>query len=209
MSLTVKELQDFEEEVAQIYKEGRIKAPVHLRTSQDGTYERNLIEIFKRVQPEDFVYNYWAAHIHCLLKGVPRDVLLDEIIKGNSISLSFPKYGILCSGIVGSLVGVAVGHAWGLYKQKKKGKIWHFGGDMFCQNGNFYEAVKYSYGHTLPIEFIIEDNGLSVMTDTEATWGVSMHDTYKILHDAYPTQLTYFKYKNSRPHSGVNERVKF
>lgn len=207
--LTVKDLQEFEEEVASLYKDGKIKAPIHLRVSQDGAYERNLIEIFKNIKPEDKIYSYWASHAHCLLKGVPRDQLLTEILKGNSISLSFPEYGILCSGIVGSLIGVAVGNAWALKRQNLPGTVYHFCGDMTAQNGNFYEAVKYSWSHVLPISFIVEDNDLSVMTDTEETWGVPTIDTIKILQESYSTYVKYFKYKNAKPHSGINERVKF
>lgn len=209
MSLTVKDLQDFEDEVAALYKEGKIKAPVHLRTSQDGSYERNMINIFKDVKEEDFIYGYWAMHIPCLLKGVPRDELLDQILKGNSISLSFPKYGILASGIVGSLVGVAVGHAWGLQKQGKKSKVWHFCGDTAAQNGNFYEAVKYSWGHSLNISFIVEDNGLSVMSPTNSMWNVETSDVIHMLKEYYPGYVRYFKYKNARPHSGILEKVRF
>lgn len=219
--LTVKDLQEFEEEVASLYKDGKIKAPIHLRVSQDGAYERNLIDIFKNIKEEDYVLGYWAMHNQCLLKGVPRQQLLDEIIKGNSISLCFwDKYKILCSGIVSSLVGVATGLAWGLkiqrdkeepyqWTDKHRGTVHLFLGDMAAQNGSLYEAVKYAWAHQLSIKFHIEDNGLSVMTDTEKTWGVSAKETYEMLNEYYPGYVTYFKYSNKFPHSGVSQRIKF
>lgn len=208
--LTVKELQDFEEEVASLYKEGKIKGPCHLRGSVDTTYERNLIEIFKNIKEDDYVLGFWALHLHCLLKGVPRDELLDQIIKGNSISLCFwDKYRILGSGIVSSLIGVAPGIAWGEQRKKSKSKVHVFLGDMASQNGSLYEAVKYSWSHVLPCEFHIEDNGISVMTDTEKTWGVSTKETYEMLKEFYPCYVSYFKYQNKFPHSGVMERIKF
>lgn len=208
-TITPQFLKDFEDEVAELYKNRKILAPIHLRSSKDNSYENNLIEIFRNINEEDFLYGYWSMHAQCLLKGVPRDELLDEILKGNSISLSFPKYGILCSGIVGSLVGVATGHAWALKKQGKKGVIHHFCGDTAAHNGNFYEAVKYSWGHILPIRFIVEDNSLSVMSPTVNMWNVETSDIIHMLKEYYPGYIKYFKYVNARPHSGINSRVKF
>lgn len=209
-NLTAQDLQSFEEEIAQLYKEGKIRAPVHLRKSQDKSYENNLIEIFQRIRGQDYVLSYWASHAHCLLKGVSRQELRDQILKGNSISLCFWKdMGILCSGIVGSLIGVATGLAYSLKQQRSNATVWHFCGDITAQNGSFYEAVKYSWTHQLPIRFVVEDNGLSVMTDTETTWGASTKETIEMLQKYYPTYVKYFKYKNGYPHSGISERVKF
>lgn len=208
--LTVKDLQDFEEEIAQLYKEGKINGPCHLRGSVDTTYERAMIDIFKNIREDDYILGFWAMHNQCLLKGVPRDQLLNEIIKGNSISLCFwEKHKILCSGIVSSLIGVATGLAWGFKKQGSKATVHLFVGDMAAQNGSLYEAVKYSWANLLPIKFHIEDNGVSVMTDTEKTWGVSTRETYEMLKEYYPGYVTYFKYTNKFPHSGVSPRIKF
>lgn len=221
--LTAQDLQSFENEIVQLFKEGKIRAPIHLRGSVDKSYENNLIEIFKKVHENDYVMGFWAMHLHALLKGVPREELRQSILDGNSISLCFwEKYRILCSGIVSSLVGVAVGLAWGLkekfeQEQYQKGAHWApylgcvhlFVGDMASQNGSFYEAVKYSWANQLPIKFYVEDNELSVMTHTEHTWGVPTKDTVNMLQEYYPTYVKYFKYKNKYPHSGVDERVKF
>lgn len=207
--ITAQDLKDFEAEIADLYGQGKIPFPIHLRGSLDNQYEHNLIQIFKRVKPEDYIYGYWASHAHCLLKGVPRQELLDSILRGNSISLCFPEHNIYCSGIVGSLVGVAAGTAFGLKRSKSKGKVHIFCGDMASQNGNFYEAVKYAWANILPITFYVEDNGVSVLTDTEKAWGVSCHDTIKNLQESYPGYVEYFHYTNSHAHSGINRKVKF
>lgn len=222
-NLTAQDLQDFENEIAQLYTEGKVKGPIHLRGSLDKSYENNLIQIFSKIHEKDYVLGFWAMHLHSLLKGVPQEELKQSILDGNSISLCFwDKHRILASGIVSSLVGVSVGLAWGLKEkfdidQREKGEYWSsyngavhlFVGDMACQNGSFYEAVKYSWAHQLPIKFYIEDNGVSVMTDTEHTWGASTKETYEMLNEYYPGYVKYFKYKNKFPHSGVSERIKF
>ena len=38
---------------------------------------------------------------------------------------------------------------------------------MTAQMGNFFEAYNYSRNFKLPLEFVIEDNGKSVYSDTK------------------------------------------
>jgi len=196
------DLIDFENEIAELFRAGKIRAPVHLRSG----CEEQLIDIFKDIQAEDWVYGYWAMHIHCLLKGVPREQLKQAILEGHSISLCFPEQRIYCSGIVGSLAGVAMGTAWGLKRQKKSGNVYLFTGDMGAECGVFHEAVKYAHNFDLPIKFIVEDNGVSVMTDTRKTWG---SDKPWFKDTVYEKNILYYKYQNSWPHSGLGQRIAF
>ena len=43
---------------------------------------------------------------------------------------------------------------------------------MTSMMGVFFEAYNYSRNFKLPIEFVIEDNGKSVYSDTKKTWGL-------------------------------------
>lgn len=196
--LVEQDLIDFEHDIAECYRNKMIKAPIHLR----GGCEKNLIEIFKDVRPEDYIFCYWASHLHCLLKGVPREELKAAILAGKSISLCFPEYRIFSSGIVGSLAGVAVGTAFALKRQNKNGRVWLFTGDMGAKCGIFKEAFTYSYKHDLKITFIEEDNGISVMTPTSKVWNNDSDIYTNVCYD-------YFSYENTWPHSGINERVSF
>lgn len=201
-TITVDEIVKFEAEIAELFGQGKIKAPIHLRSG----CEQNLIDIFKEVQDEDWIFNYWASHIHCLLKGVPAEELKQQILEGRSISLCFPEQKIYCSGIVGSLAGVAVGTAWGLKRNNKKGTVYLFTGDMGAECGIFHEAVKYATNFDLPIKFVVEDNGVSVMTDTQKTWG---SDKPWFIDTIYAKKIIYYKYQNSWPHSGLGKRIAF
>lgn len=200
--VTASDIIAFENDIAHCFKEGMIRAPIHLRSG----CEEQLIEIFKNINEEDWIYNYWASHIHCLLKGVPPQELKQAILEGKSISLSFPEKNIYCSGIVGSLAGVAVGTAWGLKKKKQKGTVYLFTGDMGSECGIFHEAVKYAHNFDLPVKFVVEDNGVSVMTETQKTWGF---DEPWFVGTKYEKNIIYFKYKNSWPHSGLGQRIAF
>lgn len=202
--LTKQDLVDFEKEIADIYATGVVKAPVHLRSGR----EEKLIEIFQNesIGPDDYVYGFWDSHELALLKGVPREEVKHAILDGNSISLCFPKYNVLCSGIVGSLMGTATGTAWALKNQDKQGRAFCFCGDMSAETGIFHEAVKYAYNFDLPVKFIVCDNGLSVMTDTRATWGSK--DPW-FIGTKYEKKIIYFKYENGYPHSGLGWKIKF
>lgn len=200
--VTKNDIISFENEIAELFKQGMIKAPIHLRSG----CEDQLIEIFKEVQQDDWVFSYWASHIQCLLKGVPAANLKQAILDGKSISLSFPEQNVYCSGIVGSLAGVATGVAWGLKRQNKKGHVYLFTGDMGAECGIFHEAVKYAVNFDLPIKFIVEDNGISVLTETQKTWG---SDQPWFKNTRFEEKIIYFKYQNGWPHSGIGQRIAF
>lgn len=203
-TITKEDIISFEKEIAEIYATGVVKAPVHLRSGR----EEKLIEVFQaeKIGPEDYVFGYWDSHELALLKGVPREALKKAILDGNSISLSFPEHKILCSGIVGSLMGTATGVAWALKNQGKKARAYCFCGDMSAETGSFHEAVKYAVNFDLPVKFIVCDNGLSVMTNTREVWG--SNDPW-FAGTKFEKKIIYFKYTNSYPHSGLGWKIKF
>ncbi|VAX36944.1 hypothetical protein MNBD_UNCLBAC01-1837 [hydrothermal vent metagenome] len=202
--MTKEDLISFEEEIADIFGQGKIKAPVHLRAGR----EDQLIKIFKEesIGDDDYVFGFWDSHELALLKGVPREDLKQAIMDGKSIALSFPKYKMLCSGIVGSLMGTATGVAWSLKKNNRKGRAYLFCGEMSAETGIFHEAVKYAVNFDLPVKFIVCDNGLSVMTDTREVWG-SKDPWFK--DTKFEEKIIYFQYKNGYPHSGLGRLIKF
>ena len=202
--VTKEEIIAFEQEIAGIFATGAIRAPVHLRSGREDA----LINIFKehRIGDDDYVFGFWDSHELALLKGVPRAEVKDMILRGRSIALCFPEYKVLCSGIVGSLMGTAAGVAWSLKNQGKKGRAYLFCGDMSAETGIFHEAVKYAYNFDLPATFIVCDNGVSVMTDTRAVWGAKEP---WFVGTKYEKNIIYFKYTNGYPHSGLGKLIKF
>ena len=165
--LTPKDLIEFETNIADTFNNGDIKAPVHLYSGN----EEQIINVFKDIKESDWVFCSWRSHYQCLLKGVPEDELKKKIIEGKSISLCFPKYKIISSAIVGGIIPIAVGLALSLKRQESTSSVHCFVGDMTSETGIFHESYKYSKNFNLPIRFIIEDNSLSVCTDTREAWG--------------------------------------
>jgi len=199
--MTAKELIAFETEIADIFNAGKIRAPVHLYYGN----EAQIIEVFRDIHAEDWVFCSWRSHYQCLLKGVPPDEVKAEILAGRSISLCFPKQRILSSAIVTGVLSIAVGTAMGLKRSGEKARVHCFLGEMTAETGTFHECLKYSTNHKLPIRFIIEDNGRSVCTDTRETWNQPVL-TYE--NSSHPL-VAYYKYKSKYPHAGAGMRVQF
>ncbi len=197
-------IEAFENEIAEIFAKGLIKAPIHLRAGR----EEALLGIFQKydIGPDDYIFGFWDSHELCLLKGVPREEVKQAIIEGRSIALCFPEHRVYCSGIVGSLMGVATGVAWALKRQNKKGRAFLFCGDMSSETGIFHEALKYAVNFDLPAVFVVSDNGLSVMTNTRESWG-SSEPWFK--NTRFESKVEYFQYKNGWPHSGLGKLIKF
>jgi TPP-dependent pyruvate/acetoin dehydrogenase alpha subunit len=203
--MTEAELLAFEEDIVQEFAAGKIKSPVHL--SQGNEWQ--LIKIFERIKPWDWMLCGWRSHYHCLLKGVPPAELKAAIMAGHSVSLCFKEQKILCSGICGGIAPIAVGIACTLKKRNDEDytgnneKVFCFLGDMTAETGIVHEAMKYAAYHRLPVEWIIEDNGQSVCTDTRESWGDRTTWT-----PPWAAVQRYI-YKLGRPHAGIGQWVKF
>ena len=189
-------LIDFETEVKERYESGEIKAPVHLSSNN----EDELIKIFEDVGEDDWVFSSWRNHYHALLHGVPENLLLKRIVMGRSMGINSKKYKFYSSSIVGGGMSIGTGIALGLKKKKKKNKVWIFIGDMTFETGQFHECYKYIKNLNLPVNFVIEDNGLSTNTPTIKAW----KKLSKIPKDVY-----YYKYKRKFPHHGTGNWILF
>jgi TPP-dependent pyruvate/acetoin dehydrogenase alpha subunit len=195
------DLINFEDSIAKLFNEAKIKAPIHLYSGN----EKFLINFFKKVKKNDWVLCSWRSHYQCLLKGVPPKKIKNEIIDGKSISLCFLEYKVYSSAIVGGTLPIAVGLAMSLKRKKSKNKIYCFIGDMTSETGIAHECIKYSRNKNLPIHFIVEDNRKSVCTDTRKAWSKKKL-IYENVSDKF---VTYYKYKLKYPHAGAGQRVQF
>jgi len=198
-ALTETDLLAFEADIEAEFAAGKIKAPIHL----SGGNETQLINIFKGIDPEDWILCGWRSHYHCLLKGVPPEEVKAAILAGRSVALCFPEHNVLSSGIVGGAAPIAVGIAWALAQRASDRRVYCFLGDMAAETGIVHEAMKYAHGHGLPVTWIIENNGTSVCTDTAESWGATT-----AAPDTLGDVIAY-DYKLTRPHAGIGRWVKF
>jgi pyruvate dehydrogenase E1 component alpha subunit len=200
----------FEDRVASLFNTKQIRAPIHLSHGN----EQQIQKVFERVDIEnDWVCCTWRNHYQCLLKGVPEGLLVDKIVAGKSMVLNLKDYKIVSSSIVGGIPGIATGLAGSIHRSGGSSKVWCWLGDMSAETGAFHEAFKYAVGFDLPITFVVEDNGLSVISPTSETWNRTVPwylpdgfdgDWFESKH------LIYYKYKNNKyPHAGAGVRVEF
>jgi len=193
---TSQTLINFENAIIEEWESGKIRGPIHLSNGN----EEQLIEIFSRIQPSDWVFSTWRSHYHALLKGISPQWITDEILAGKSITLCNIDEKFYSSAIVGGTLSIALGVAMGIKEKGSDEKVWCFIGDMSFESGIFYEVHKYARNFNLPIYFIVEDNDISTYTPTEATWNKKRE---------MPDDVIYYKYKSKFPHYGSGKWVVF
>lgn len=205
INLTAQDLISFEEEVAECFNSGKIRAPIHLYNGN----EDKIIKIFEKVNKEYYIFCSWRSHYQCLLKGVPRETLKKDILAGKSITLCYPEYNIFSSAIVTGSIPIANGRALAEKRKGSDSHVWCFVGDMSSETGSFHENVKYSVNHDLPITWVVEDNGKSVCTDTRKTWNTDnlSYEEFNLLQSR--EKVIYYKYETKYPHAGAGKRIQF
>jgi pyruvate dehydrogenase E1 component alpha subunit len=193
-----------------VFNNKKIKSPIHLYYGNEDF----MIEIFEKIDKEnDWVCCTWRNHYQALLKGIPSDILKDNIVNGKSMVMTLPEYKFICSSIVGGIPSIATGIAFANKLLGNGQHVWCWVGDMTAETGAFHEAYKYSLNHNLPITFIVEDNKKSVCSPTDKIWGRS---TPYYLQSEYnggilrQKNLIYYQYDNTKyPHAGAGMRVQF
>jgi len=191
-----KQLIEFEQKVQKVYEAGEIKAPIHL----SGGNEDQLIEIFKKIDKDDWVFSSWRNHYHALLHGFDPEKLFNLIVEGRSMGINSLEDKFYSSSIVGGSLPIALGVAQSIKLKKEKSKVWCFIGDMTFETGTFHECYKYSRNFDLPIEFVVEDNNMSTNTPTDQTWNAK---------SKAPDDIHYYKYERNFPHHGTGNWVLF
>jgi len=199
-TLKKEQLISFEEDIADCFNNAMIKAPVHLYYGN----EDQMINIFKQVQPEDWIFCTWRSHYQCLLKGVPPEQVKQDILDGKSITLCYPEYNIYSSAIVTGNIPIATGVALDIKRKGGTNHVWCFVGDMTSETGTFFENWKYAVNFDLPITYIIEDNGKSVCTETKKTWNVD-----ELFFAKETRKIIYYQYETKYPHAGAGKRIQF
>ena len=195
-TIAKEDLIAFELEVKEKYDSGQIPSPIHLSKGN----EDELIEIFQYVHEDDWVYSAWRNHYHALLHGFNSQQLMDDIVEGRSMATSSNVHKFYSSAIVGGIIPIAFGTAMALKRKKSDRTVWCFVGDMTFETGVFHESYKYAKNFNLPLQFVVEDNNLSVHTPTDVAWNRKQ----KI-----PNDVVYYEYENGYPHHGTGAWVNF
>ena len=106
---------------------------------------------------------------------------------------------------MGGQIPLAVGAALSINLGNKKAHVWCFIGDMTSETGMAQTAIRYSEKHDLPITFVVEDNGISVLTETRKVWN---SQTLRF-EEIESSKVVSYQYKSTYPHAGAGVRVQF
>jgi len=200
--MTKADLIAFEDSVKGLWETGELPYLVHLC----GGNEDQLIEIFREVGPQDWVFSSHRSHYHYLLHGGDRDRLLDLIKRGSSMFVFDQERQFVTSSVLAGTCCIAAGVAWELASEMsgadRRPHVWCFLGDGAEDEGHFYEAVRFVQGHNLPCTFVIEDNDRSVDTTKAARKSVPI---------PWPDCVRRYHYTPTYPHagSGCKHHIKF
>lgn len=193
---TQEQLVAFETEIACLYDQGKIKAPIHL---SDGN-ELQLIHLFEKIAETDLVFSTWRSHYHALLHGVDAEWLKRQILNKKSMGIIKDYPFIYSSSIVCGAIPAALGAAYSITREGKGRRAWLFVGDMTARTGVFHEAYNYAKSHNLSLQIVVEDNGKSVTTDTAECWNSDLK---------LPVDIYHYKFQSRYPHHGTGSWVNF
>lgn len=179
--MTAADLIAFEDRIRAHWEAGNLPCLLHLC----GGNETQLLEIFQRIRPGDWVFSTHRNHYHALLSGYPAAELEQAILDGRSM-FAFRKsrmaagcnperdgmwdgMNLYSSAILAGTCGIAAGVAWACRptmhpRAHLAPRVWCFLGDGAEEEGHFYEAALFVEANGLPCKFIIEDNARQVDT---------------------------------------------
>jgi len=171
----------FELAAAKVYETGVIKMPIYLSLGQE-----HVAAAISCVLKRPMIFAQHRAHSYYLSFGGDMGELIDELLHretgcakgmGGSASIHAPSiemYGH--SGLMGDQVPIAVGAALGSGKTTIT-----VVGDASAEEDYVYGAMGFAATKKLPVIFLCEDNGLSILTEISVRRSWSIVDVARSL----------------------------
>lgn len=179
----------FEFAVAKVYDTGVIKMPIYLSLGQE-----HIPAAISSILKDPIIFGQHRAHSYYLSFGGDMGQLIDELLHretgcargmGGSASIHAPSIGMYGhSGLMGDQVPIAVGAALGSGKTALT-----VVGDASTEEDYVYGAMGFAATKKLPIIFLCEDNGLSILTEIPVRRSWSIVDVARSL-GVYAVDIT-------------------
>ena len=190
------ELIAFENRVKELWENGDLPYLTHLC----GGNEDQLIDIFSKIKPTDFVFSTHRNHYHSLLHGMEPEELIERIKNGLSMFTFAPNF--ISSSICAGTCSIAAGMAIANQRSGSDQWVYCFVGDGASDEGSFVEALRLVSGRNLPCTFIIEDNDRSVGTRRKDRYGFDPLWSMVVSK----RHLIYYTYEPTHPHAGCQDK---
>lgn len=162
--------------VAAEYPKDNIKSPVHLSVGQEFVS----VGVCEALNQDDLVCATYRGHAAYLAKGGSANAFVAELYgksagcakgRGGSMHLIEPNVNFLgTSAIVATGIPVATGHALAMTMRKSPQIVVCFIGDGATEEGCFYESLNFSALKSLPILFVVENNGFAIHEPLSKRW---------------------------------------
>ena len=166
-------IRRFEERCLRSYQQGKIGGFLHLYIGQESV----AVGCVSVMGDDDHIITAYRDHGHGLAVGMGMNEMMAENYgkytgcskgKGGSMHYFDPSRHFWGGhGIVGGQVPLGAGLAYGLKYQGRKGACLTFMGDGAVNQGAVHESFNLAALWSLPVVFVIENNGYSMGTSQE------------------------------------------
>jgi TPP-dependent pyruvate/acetoin dehydrogenase alpha subunit len=128
------------------------------------------------LRDEDAVVSTHRNHLHAIAKGVPLRPLLAEIYeretglcrgRGGHMHIFDRERNFSATGIVGSSLGVALGHAYAAWMEHSAAIAVGVTGEGGANTGAFHEALNMAGAWRLPLVVLVENNRYAISVPLE------------------------------------------
>lgn len=125
---------------------------------------------------DDAVVSTHRNHLHAIVKGVPLRPLMAEIYeretglcrgRGGHMHIFDPERNFSATGIVGSSLGVALGHAYAAWLEESDAVAVGITGEGGANTGAFHEALNMAGAWRLPLVVLVENNRYAISVPVE------------------------------------------
>ena len=157
-----------EEQIALVYKEGKMRCPTHLSIGQEAVPSA----IAEHLEVTDYAVSTHRGHAHYLAKGGSLNAMIAELHgkatgccggRGGSMHLVDTSVGFMgTTAIVGNSIPLGVGLALAAQVKNTDQISCIYLGDGAVEEGAFYESVNFAVVKNLRVIFVCENNLYSV-----------------------------------------------
>jgi pyruvate dehydrogenase E1 component alpha subunit len=156
-------MRRFEEACAEGVATGELRGELHLAVGQEGI----AAGMAEHLRASDWVVGTHRSHLHAIAKGVPLLPLMAEVYekrtglaggKGGHLHLFDLEHRFSTTGIVGSSVPVALGHAYAARLAGTDDVAVGITGDGGVNTGQFHESLNMAALWKLPLVLLVENN---------------------------------------------------
>jgi TPP-dependent pyruvate/acetoin dehydrogenase alpha subunit len=160
-------MRAFEDACAEGTRSGELRGELHLAQGQEGI----AAGMVDALRPGDWMVSAHRPHLHAIAKGVPLFPLMAEIYekaaglaggKGGHLHLFDPEHRFSTTGIVGSSLPVALGHAYAARLDGTDDVAIGITGDGGTNTGQFHETMNMAAIWSLPLVVLVENNEYAI-----------------------------------------------